>query len=174
MTPVNSQDEVDLLASPASLPSRRTAFDLLCELRLKGARISAIGNRVRVSAPKGLLTKGFQETLQSCKEEVLGILSQETKVLGMSLRQFARDGEPVELCVPRASQTIWFVPGEREARHLVARGIGRGRIWTAEELQRVWDMGDLPQEHAQTLARIKAQLGCELTAIGPDDGGEAS
>ena len=95
-------------------------------------------------------------------------------VLGMSLEQFARSNLTIQVNIPGCQNPIWWVPNSRVARSLVDRGVGRGCIWTAQELRLVWQGPPLQLEDARTLARIKAQLGCELTALGPDDGGETS
>ena len=91
-------------------------------------------------------------------------------VLGMTLDEFARSRFRAELRMPGCSQTLWWVPTSLDAAALMRQGITRGRIWTAEELQRIWDLDHLDQEHVQTLARSKMEMGCELTALDPDDG----
>ena len=106
----------------------------------------------------------MRQDLRHHKPEILAFLQRKERLLGMSLGEFARSGLRVELRVPGCKQTIWWVPTSRAAVQLMQKGINRGRIWTAEELQRVWDLG-LAQEHAQTLARIKMQLGCEVESI---------
>ena len=152
----------------------QTASSLLTHLSTQKAVVSAEGGHLRVEAPKGVLTDQLRQDLRHHKPEIVALLQQQEQVLDMSLEEFARCNLLVELRVPGCSQNIWWVPTSRAAEQLMQRGIGRGRIWTAEELQRVWDMGTLEQEHAQTLARIKARLGCELTALGLDDGGDES
>ena len=152
-------------------PAART---LLLDLSQRKVAVSVEAGRLRVTAPKGVVTEKLQDELKHYKPEIVALLQQQEQVLDMSLDEFAQGGLQVELRVPGCKQTIWWVSTSRNAEKLMQDGIGRGRIWTAEELRRVWDMGSLEQEHAQTLARIKAQLGCELTALGPDDGGDAS
>ena len=110
------------------------------------------------------------QILENLSNSPLAFLQRKERLLDMSLGEFARSGLRVELRVPGCKQTIWWVPTSRAAVQLMQKGINRGRIWTAEELQRVWDLGGLDQD-LQELARIKLQLGCELTAFNASDDG---
>ena len=151
-----------------------TASSLLTRLSSQKAVVSAEGGRLRVEAPRGVLTDQLRQDLKHHKPEILAFLQRQGQLLGMSLDEFARSRYRVELRIPGCTQTMWWVPTSRDAEQLMQQGISRGRIWTAAELRRVWDLGGLDQEHVQTLARFKAQLGCELTALDPDDDGDAS
>ena len=162
MTHAIPGDEVASVASLESPSSHRSAWELLRVLREAGARISAIGGRVRVHAPKGLVTQEFQANLRSHRDEILDVLRHESETLRMPLSEFAREGDLVELCVPGASQTMWWVPTSRDADELVQRGVGRGRIWTAEELRRVWARGIREPEDVLPLARLKIEFNCIL------------
>jgi sulfur transfer protein SufE len=90
----------------------------------------------------------------------------------MSLEQFARENSALEVRVPGCAETVWWVPNSRAAEQLMRQGISRGRIWTAQELLQVWEGPPLRQEDAQTLARLKATLNCELSSIRPPDADE--
>ncbi len=94
-------------------------------------------------------------------------LSLESSILQMPLDQFERDGCPIEIKVPGFRETLWFVPGDPEREALVARGTGRGRIWTAHELMDLWKVPGLTRERAQSLARIKAEFDAEVVSIEP-------
>jgi hypothetical protein len=55
----------------------------------------------------------------------------------MPLDQFAREGQCLEVRVPWLDVTLWLVPEEPDAEALGREGMGRGRIWTAEDLLHV-------------------------------------
>src|SRR5262249_37348027 len=47
-----------------------------------------------------------------------------TAILAMPLDQFAREGQCLEIRVPWHSETLWFVPDERDARRLGSQNVG--------------------------------------------------
>ena len=150
-----------------------TASSLLARLRSHKAVVSAEGSHLRVEAPKGVLTDQLRQDLRRHKIEILAFLERREQLLGMSLDEFARSRYRAELRMPGCSQTMWWVPLSLDADTLMQQGITRGRIWTAEELQRVWDLGDLDQEHVKTLGWIKMELCCVLQSIEPPTAPEA-
>jgi hypothetical protein len=50
------------------------------------------------------------------------------------LYRFASLGLVIEFAVPWASRTLFLVPGSTCVETLVAKGISRGRVWTASEV----------------------------------------
>ena len=82
------------------------------------------------------------------------------------------DGLPGPLQVPYLDQTIWFVPTPGNAVRLVAKGVGRGRIWTADEL---WDLVSIPSPRRADLERIvrlKLAFGAEIVDVESDSNGQ--
>jgi hypothetical protein len=71
-------------------------------------------------------------------------------ILAMPLDQFAREGQCLEIRVAWHTETLWFVPDERDAAALVHDGVGRGRVWTARELTELLALSD------QTLTTVRA------------------
>ena len=171
--PTSRKENRRSLASPSSLSSRSTAR-LLRQLRQSGARVSVAGYRLRVNAPKGLLSAELRQAVAEQKNQLLAVLRNEAQLLDMSLSEFAQNGCPIQLRVPGWARTLWFVPGEGEVTHLMAQGVGRGRIWTAAELGRLWDAGIRHQDEVHSLSHMKMQLGCEVESVedlrdaGPD------
>jgi len=51
-----------------------------------------------------------------------------TGILAMPLDQFAREGRCLEIRVAWHTETLWFVPDERDAAALRRDGVGRGRV----------------------------------------------
>jgi hypothetical protein len=51
------------------------AAELIIELETRGVLIEAAGGRLRVDAPKGVITPELREALAACKAEVLAILN---------------------------------------------------------------------------------------------------
>lgn len=56
------------------------------------------------------------------------------RLAAMPLARYAHEGAPLEVQVPWLGETLWFVPGDRQAEALVGEGVDRGRIWTTTEL----------------------------------------
>ena len=59
-----------------------------------------------------------------------------TKLLQMTLKEFGGGNRLAQVRVPWLPETLWFVPGEKEAETLVGRGISRGRSGGASAPQR--------------------------------------
>ncbi len=107
-----------------------TAGDLLADLLREGVTLSAVGGRLHVEAPRGVLTPGFRAALAGHKAELLRILATTPATPVPALRRVlrawyaisARDGDlaTIEkaLLVPR---------GPRYTRALLS------------EIRRLWD-----------------------------------
>ena len=78
-----------------------------------------------------------------------------TQMLKMPLDHFEREGCPLEVRVPWFSETLWFAPGQADAARLIQHGVGRGRIWTANELMDLLRLEGLSPEQVQTIAWAK-------------------
>src|SRR2546423_1482416 len=65
-----------------------------------------------------------------------------TAILAMSLDRFAREGQLLEVHIPRLDVTVWFVPEERDAAALGRERVSRGRVWTARELATLMALPD--------------------------------
>lgn len=147
-----------------------SGFELLIDLRHRGFRLQPGDGRVRI-APSCRLTPEVRETLVARKGEVLAALSVEARILQMPLYRFEREGRLLQVSVPWLSETLWFVPGEQQVERLTRRGIKRGRIWTARELNLLWSVPSVDQKAVEKLGVIKAQLEGELLSVeGPSEG----
>jgi hypothetical protein len=76
----------------------------------------------------------------------------------MPLDVFARDGQLLEVRLPDLEVTLWFVPNQTDAKHLVLEGISRGRVWTALELMELLSRTDLRPEHVRAVALAKLKF----------------
>lgn len=90
--------------------------------------------------------------------------------LGMSLDEFQSSGASLEVRVPWLDVTLWMVPTEREAAHLMAEGVRRGRIWTAAELMQLMAIADRTPETVKTVTHAKLELDGEITEVRPRRG----
>ena len=79
-------------------------------------------------------------------------------VLEMPLTKFEVEGCPLEIEVPGLTETLWFVPGQDHVHVLVARGIRRGRIWTADELRAVSACPQADRDELLTMSQVKARF----------------
>jgi hypothetical protein len=90
-----------------------------------------------------------------------------TRLLGMPLDEYARAGAPMEIRVPWCAETLWFVPVDTDADRLGKEGVGRGRIWTAAELDQVMAMPGLTPAIVETLGRAKLAVGGDIVEVRP-------
>jgi len=88
-----------------------------------------------------------------------------TEMLSMPLSRFAIDGRSLEVRVAWLPETLWFVPGLEQVGRLVARGVQRGRIWTAGELADLIGIPECAHDDAATLGRVKFDFGADLVSI---------
>jgi|GEM_PF-4410703 hypothetical protein len=88
-----------------------------------------------------------------------------TSLLQMTLKEFEQGGLVAQVRVHWLPQTLWFVPGEKEAGTIVGRGISRGRIWTARELTLLWSTRIRTCQELQTVAGIKSELNGEVVTV---------
>ena len=130
-------------------------------------RVWAEGDGLHYQAPKGTMTPDLRGTIQRHKPGLLHLLVRAEGLLGMTLTQFEDARCCLEVQVPGLRETLWFVPGLREAGSLQAGGIPRGRIWTAAELRDLMAAPGMTQDDAIAIARTKIAFGAEIVEAGP-------
>src|ERR1700730_13548349 len=80
------------------------------------------------------------------------------RLLTMPLDIFAREDQLLEVGVPWLPVTLWFVPSEADGERLVRQGIGRGRIWTARELDDLVSCAGLGPDQVKVVALAKIEF----------------
>ena len=88
-----------------------------------------------------------------------------TGILAMPLDQFGREGQCIEIRVSWHTETLWFVPGERDAAALGRDGVGRGRVCTAGELAALIDLPDLMLTTVRALALAKCAMDGDIVEV---------
>lgn len=112
----------------------------------------------------GLTTRNERPAIQE-----QGALVDLTEILALPLDGFAREGQCLEVQVPWLDVTLWFVPEERDAQALGREGVGRGRIWTAEELMAVMALPDHALEIVRRVALAKHEVEGDIVEVRPHD-----
>ncbi len=141
----------------------------LVELRRRDVRIDVDGDRLHVSAPRGVVSEQTRDALRAHKAELLTRLRLEARLLGLSLDDFAEQDHSIELAVPWLEETIWFAPRAEHIRDLVGDGIHRGRIWTAGELQDLLSIRGMTQQELVGLSHLKLAFGGEVLSVTADE-----
>ena len=59
-----------------------TALEILTDLRRAGALVTIAGDKLRLEAPKGILTEGLKQQLAAQKSEIIRLLQAETTTNG--------------------------------------------------------------------------------------------
>jgi hypothetical protein len=85
--------------------------------------------------------------------------------LAMPLDEFQRHGALLEVRVPWLDVTLWMVPTERDVAGLVREDIGRGRIWTVNELQQLMSVANRTPATVQTVAHAKITIDGEIIVV---------
>ena len=88
-------------------------------------------------------------------------------MLAMPLDQFARGGQCLEIRVAWHTETLWFVPDERDAAALMREGVGRGRVWTARELAALISLSDQRLATVRTVALAKCVIDGDVVEVKP-------
>jgi len=86
-------------------------------------------------------------------------------ILAMPLDQFARQGQCLEIRVAWHTETLWFVPGERDAAALQRDGVSRGRVWTARELAELLALSDQTLATVRTVALAKCAMDGDIVEV---------
>src|SRR5262245_52418718 len=92
----------DLAVRPCR-PQRMTTAEFVAHLRTLDIRVSIQGERLRCSAPKGMLTDGLREELAARKAEILAWLRANVDGHDVAARAPAADGyhEPLSFAQQR-------------------------------------------------------------------------
>jgi len=88
-----------------------------------------------------------------------------SEILAMALDQFAREGQCLEIRVAWHTETLWFVPDERDAAALTRDGVGRGRVWTARELAELLALSDQTLTTVRTVALAKRVIDGDIVEV---------
>lgn len=86
-------------------------------------------------------------------------------ILAMPLDQFAREGHRLEIRVAWHTETLWFVPDERDAAALKRGGVGRGRVWTAGELAGLLALSNQTLTSVRTVALAKRAVDGDIVKV---------
>jgi hypothetical protein len=86
-------------------------------------------------------------------------------ILAMPLDRFAREGQCLEVRVAWHTETLWFVPDERDAVALGREGVSRGRVWTARELAELMALSDRTLATVRTLALAKCAIDGDIVEV---------
>ncbi len=128
-------------------------------------RIDVVGDRLHVSAPRGVVSEQTRDALRAHKAELLTRLRLEARTLDLSLDDFAEQDHSIELAVPWLEETIWFVPRVEHIEDLVKGGVHRGRIWTARELKDLSSIPRLTEQDLVALSRLKLSFEGEVLSV---------
>jgi hypothetical protein len=96
-----------------------------------------------------------------------GFAATVSRLAAMTLDQFAREGQLLEVRLPWHAETLWFVPDKRDAAALVHDGVGRGRVWTARELIALMALPDRTPATVRSLALAKREVDGDLVDVRP-------
>jgi len=88
-----------------------------------------------------------------------------SRLLAMPLTVFAVQGLPLEVRVPWWSETLWFVPSERDFKALSRDGVARYRVWTAAELISVLSVAQLSLGDLHVLMVVRREFGGEVLTV---------
>jgi hypothetical protein len=76
----------------------------------------------------------------------------------MSLADFEREGQPLEVRVHWWPETLFFVPSLRDLEGLRSQGIGRYRVWTAHELTTLLQRPGLDSESLRLAMVVRREF----------------
>ena len=137
------------------------AAAILGQLTKLGCRVTARGDTLRVEA-SGVVPPDLLQAARAHKADLLELVAGGAPSAGvvhplllLPLDEFAHRGQPIEIRVPWWPLSLWFVPGEPDARLLEAEGVSRGRIWTAGELMDVLAIRDQPAARMVAIAKLE-------------------
>ena len=75
------------------------------------------------------------------------------------------DGDVLELRVPFLGDTIFFVHSDEDVLPLLHEGISRGRIWTVEQLNDLFNIPDLGPSGRITITIARAMFDGEVVSV---------
>ncbi len=137
-------------------------------LRHQGASLAVDGDRLHIDGPRGALTPEIVEALRELKPELVAAITDEQRMLSLSLEEFERGHSSIEVSVPWLATTLWWVPRPEHVDELMAEGVARGRIWTARELTDLITLPGLTQPDLVSLAHLKLEFDADVVAVAPD------
>jgi hypothetical protein len=129
--------------------------DLLRALYAAGVEVRLEGDRVHLVGT-GPMPPALSAAMARIEADVLALLRTGSVTLQAPLSTFATLRVAVEVHVPGLADTLWFASDAAQVDRLLQGGIRRGRIWTPDELARLWAWG--PPSHEQVLAIAKGKL----------------
>lgn len=154
-----------------------TAEIILNQLRRLGVELAVAGDRIRYR-PAGAVPTDLLDGLRRHKAEILtllatgaaeaaapGPLADAVRVLAMPLDTFAKAGQTLEIRVRWLDVTLFFVPDAAAGETLVTTGVGRGRIWTADELAMLMALPEHTTSTVQRLAHAKLTLDGDIVEV---------
>jgi hypothetical protein len=117
-----------------------TAKALLEDLRGRGARITASGGRLRVDAPRGVLSRQLQEEIRGRKSEILRLIGghrEPTAVEEIADGPVAASREEVAAVRIRSSKfgDVWLAHDRETVLRIAAEGHGLPVLTVDEVLQ---------------------------------------
>ncbi len=141
---------------------------LLANLRQSDVRFAVDGERIRLDAPKGVLSEEQLDLLRAHRAAVRERLETELRLLDMSFEDLAESNLAIEISVPWLKDHLWLVPNEAGAQQLINEGIERGYIWTAADLIDLYQLDALGPTDRRGLAILRAHFGIEVISISKD------
>ena len=144
-----------------------SAVALLADLRKRHIDFRVVGDRLRVRAPRGMVSPETREALRAVKPKLIDRLKLEARFLDLSLDDSAHQDYGIEMAVPWFTETLWFVPRLEHVESLVGSGVHRGRIWTGRELEDFISLPGMTSEEVVNIARLKATFGGEILSLDP-------
>ena len=137
-------------------------------LRHQGASLTVDGDNLHIDGPREALTPEIVEALRELKPDLVAAITDEQRMLGLSLEEFEQDHSSIEVSVSWLATTLWWVPRLEHADELVAEGIALGRIWTARELADLITLPGLAQPDLVSLAHLKLEFAGDIVALQED------
>jgi hypothetical protein len=157
--------------------TKTTAELILNQLRQLGIELAVAGGRLRYR-PAGAMPAHLLDGLRRHKAEILTLLAagraeaaapaplaDAGRLLAMPLDTFARAGQTLEIRVRWLDVTLFFVPDTAAGEALVMAGVGRGRIWTADELADLMALTERTPTTVRTLTHAKLALGGDIVEV---------
>ncbi|MGH9867084.1 MAG: hypothetical protein ACREAA_02825 [Candidatus Polarisedimenticolia bacterium] len=145
----------------------RPAAGIILELRQRDIEVTVAGGRIHLKAPAGQkIPRTLQQGVADNKAHLMEVLTTAPWLVEAPLSVFAQCHVALEVHVPGLPETIWFASDAAQVDRLLGEGIRRGRIWTPDELQKLWAWGPPSNEQALAVARAKLWSNGEVSDVG--------
>ncbi|MBZ5639167.1 MAG: hypothetical protein LAO51_10510 [Acidobacteriia bacterium] len=148
------------------------AGSLYVDLRKRGACLRVSGDKLIVEAPRDVLTAQDRLALAAVKSGILEALTEESRILAMTLAEFEKTNLAIEVQVPWLDVSLYFVPRAQQVEHLVRIGVHRGRVYTARELTNLTNLPCPDEERPseiKKIAQMKLAFGAMILDVSADD-----